>query len=207
MTSTSESNTRSGGYGGASLRLAAGSALLLAGCVTLTPAQQGGVDAIRTFVDATARAYNVPTVYIMVGDYPNTSATYRFGMITVGLRTLTSRNRDVILAHELAHYLLGHDRRTATTSIVERRMEQEKFELDANAKAVEILARVRGMNEDEAIARVHDFLAAAHRRGIWASGHKSACDEITDLLRRFPQYRATTASWECAPPEWATATR
>jgi hypothetical protein len=33
-------------------------------------------------------------------------------------------------------------------------------------------------------------------------GHKSPCEEIADLLARFPRQRAWTASLECAPADF-----
>ena len=76
---------------------------------------------------------------------------------------LRSRHRDSIVAHELAHYLLGHDRPLAGTLTFDRRREQELRELDANAKTIEILVRVkelgtkkRGLVTDDEFRRLAD---------------------------------------------------
>ena len=83
-----------------------------------------------------------------------------------------------------------------------RRAYQER-ELDANAKSVEILERVGGLSEERALKTVYAYLLGVH----WAleryprlnlSGHKPPCVEIADLLARFPDQRAWTASLECA---------
>jgi hypothetical protein len=48
-------------------------------------------------------------------------------------------------AHELGHYVLGHDSVIQqASSQAEYQRVQERRELDANAKAVEILVRVQG---------------------------------------------------------------
>ena len=71
-------------------------------------------------------------------------------------------------------------------------------ECDANAKAVEIMVRL-GMAEDEALRRMHAVLAGTHRfqvrTGRQPTGGHNPCEEIRDLLRRFPNWRETI------PPE------
>lgn len=178
--------------------------LLLAGCVTLTPTQELSVEEIRTFADATARAYGLPRPYILPGDFPNAGATWQRGTLTVNLSTLRSPNRDAIIAHELGHMVLRHEDRLRATTQLDARREQEQREVDANAAAIEILVRVKGVNEADALRAFHRYLAGAHARGAWATGHTTPCEEIADLLRRFPRHRALTASWECAPSEGAS---
>jgi hypothetical protein len=104
----------------------------------------------------------------------------------------------------LGHWLLNHD--TALSRTFERPMTLgewsrmvEPLEKDANAKAVEVLVRVRGYPEATALRLVYVHLEAAHRRGMALLGHASACEEIRDLLGRFPQHRSLTRSWTCAP--------
>ena len=179
-------------------------ALLAAGCVTLTPAQQRGADEVRAMADATARAYRVPRIPVVVGDnVDGVGGTYRRGLFTITTSMLISRHRDSIVAHELAHYLLDHDRPHAGTLALDRQREQEVRELDANAKAVEILARVRRLPEEQALSLVYDHLLAfdrlvAERRTVIPWGHRAPCAEIADLLGRFPGHTAWSAGLECA---------
>jgi hypothetical protein len=117
---------------------------------------------------------------------------------------LTSRHRDSIVAHELAHYLLGHDRPLAGTLTLEWQREQEIRELEANAKAVEILARVRRLPEEQALSLVYDHLLSfnrlvAEQRTVIPWGHRAPCAEMADLLGRFPKYGTWIAGLECAP--------
>jgi Zn-dependent peptidase ImmA (M78 family) len=111
---------------------------LAAGCVTLTPAQQRGADEVRAMADETTRVYAVRRIAVIVGDnMEGVGGTYRGGLFTITTSMLTSRHRDSIVAHELAHYLLDHDRPLAGTLSLDWQREQELRELDANAKAVE----------------------------------------------------------------------
>ena len=104
---------------------------------------------------------------------------------------LGSEFRDAIVAHELAHYLLGHDAPLAGRHRCRPRREREQRELDANAKAVEILVWVKRVPEDQALRMVYSYLLNVHRRlkrspGEDLLGHQPPCDEIADLLRRYP---------------------
>ena len=77
---------------------------------------------------------------------------------------LSSEFRDAIVAHELAHYVLGHDAPLVGATPDARRREVEQRELDANAKAVEILTWVRGVPEDQALRMAYSYLLNVHRR-------------------------------------------
>ena len=63
-------------------------------------------------------------------------------------------------------------------------------ELDANAKAVEILMRAKGMSRTEAVGTIITHLRAAQRavdrRGPITPGHRTPAAEIADLLARYP---------------------
>ena len=161
-------------------------AVLAAGCVSLTPVQQRGAEAVRAMADETARVYRVRRIWVLVGDHvEGVGGTYRGG-----------------IAHELAHYLLDHDRPLAGTLSLDWQREQEQRELDANAKAVEILIRVRGFSEEQALRTIFDHLATFHRlvveqRTVIPWGHRPPCEEIADLLRRFPSYRAWSRGLAC----------
>ena len=86
------------------------------------------------------------------------------------------------MAHELAHYILGHDMPVAGASMGEFQRAQELRELDANAKAVEILMRVKGMTEREAVQMIVAHLTGAQRAedrgGTRARGHRAPTEEI-----------------------------
>ena len=180
-------------------------ALGLAGCVTLTPAEQESSAQVRTLADRTAQVYGLTPIHLLVTQNPNDPpGSFRPGYFAVSTITLTSTFRDAIVAHELGHYVLGHDRplRGATPDELEREYQQR--ELDANAKGVEILIRVAGFSEARALRTMYDYLAGVQ----WAldryprmdlRGHKSPCEEMVDLLTRFPKQKGWTAPLDCAP--------
>ena len=185
---------------------------LAGGCMSLTPAQQQGAEDIRAMADETARVYGVSRIAILVGDnIEGVGGTYRSGLFTISTSMLTSRHRDSIVAHELAHYLLDHDRPLAGTLSLDWQREQERRELDANAKSVEILVRIRRLSEAEALGVVYEHLLAFNRlvvarRTVIPWGHRAPCEEIADLLGRFPKEREWSGGLECTP-DTARATR
>ncbi len=176
--------------------LVAALGLLATGCLTLTPGQQERAAEVRRFADATADAYGASRTRVTIESATNLGigARYRTGNLYLNVRMLGSPHLDAIVAHELGHYLLGHD--TLTAGVVTQadwQRVQEERELEANTMAVEILVRVRGMAQAEAVQALVAFLQAAQRAvdagGAVAAGHRQPVAEIADLLARFPDPR------------------
>ena len=111
---------------------------------------------------------------------------YRQGNFYLNIRMLGSQNLTALVAHELAHYVLGHDTPVSGSSTAEFQRAQELRELDANAKAVEILMRAKGMSRTEAVGTIITHLRAAQRAvdrgGPITPGHRTPAAEIADLL-------------------------
>lgn len=174
-------------------------ALLLAGCVSLTPQQQDKVAEIQRFADRATEVYGKPRVRITIQQATNLNigAIYRQGNVFVNLKMLDSPNLMKTIAHELGHYVLGHSRFIPNAvSQADWQRAQEQKELDANAKAVEILVRAGGMTEPEAVKVVADALrrsedAQARNNLPLTPGHLPASAELADLLSRFPASDAT----------------
>jgi hypothetical protein len=183
--------------------------LLLAGCATLTPPQQESLAEVRALAEETARVYGRAPIHLLVSHDPESPpGSYRRGFFSVSMPVLTSPFRDAIVAHELAHYVLGHEKPLRGTTAAEHERDYQQRELDANAKGVEILTRVAGMSEARALKTMYDYLVGI----LWAleryprlnlRGHKPPCEEIADLLGRFTAQRAWTAALECAPANLA----
>ena len=177
----------------------------LAACSTMTPGQDRSLDEVRAFADETARRYGLQPIHVLVSHDPDSPVgSYRRGFFAVNRLVLSSEFRDAIVAHELAHYVLGHDAPLGGATNDARRREREQRELDANATAVEILVWVRQVPEDQALRMVYSYLLNVHRRllrspGEDLLGHRPPCDEIADLLRRYPRQLVWTAGLECAP--------
>jgi len=179
--------------------------LLLGGCATLTPSQQRSASDVRAFADRTARVYGIAPIHFLVShNVDDPPGSYRRGFFAISALTLDSTFRDAIVAHELAHYVLGHDAPLPGDTLEEMKQAYQQRELDANAKGVEILAKVGGVSDARALKTMYAYLLGVH----WAleryprlnlSGHKPPCEEIADLLMRFPRERAWTAWLECAP--------
>jgi Zn-dependent peptidase ImmA (M78 family) len=122
-------------------------ATVLAGCVSLTPQQEDKVAEIQRFADRATEVYGKPRVRVTIQPATNLNigAFYRQGNFFINVRMLDSANLTKLVAHELAHYILGHDGFIpGAVSQAEWTRGQQQRELDANAKAVEILVRAEG---------------------------------------------------------------
>ena len=174
-------------------------AVALAGCVSLTPQQEDKVAEIQRLADRATAIYGLPRlrIWIQPATNLNIGAIYRQGNIFVNVRMLDSPNLTKLIAHELGHYVLGHDSVISqVASPAEWERAQQQRELDANAKAVEILVRVQGLPEREALRIVMDALRRSQdeqrRYGLpLTPGHLPASAELADLLARYPDAGVT----------------
>jgi hypothetical protein len=146
---------------------------------------------VRRLVGETARAYGVAPLTVVAGPYVRgLAASYRPGLLVIAPPALTGPDRDAIVAHEVAHHVLGHAPPPVRPgSPLDDREEQARRELEANAKSVEILVRVKGWSERTALRAVYDKLLRQHRtfaagQAILAPGHRPPCEEIRDLQQR-----------------------
>lgn len=165
--------------------------LIVGGCVTLTPHQQDTLSGVKRFADATSAAYGLMRIPVTVqpGTNLGIGGVYRQGNFYLSAGALDSGHLTALVAHELGHYVLGHEPTTGV-SMAEMVRAQELRELDANAKAVEILVRAKGMSQPQAVRTMVVYLRSvqnAQNRGQPnAPGHRPPSEEIADLLARFP---------------------
>ena len=174
--------------------------LLSGGCASLIPAEHQPLRDAQAFADATTQAYGGTPIVVFAGPQdPALGAFFKRGRITLNQDLLTSPFLDVLMAHELGHAVLGHEGPVSlkATQFLSQR------ELDANAKAVEILVRIKGKTEAEALRSVLAFLRsvqwafASQQDTVLPVGHPPLCVQIDDLLRRFPDHQHWAASFDC----------
>lgn len=176
----------------------------------LTTEDERNLQEIRDFVKATAQRYGMlapleVSVASWVGSpslpqFANVSAVYTRGAVYLRRQLLTSPTRDLVIAQVLAAEILRSP--SKATSLAEREREQSQLRLDANAHAVGILVQVKGMPEEDALERMYANLIAIRRATAGrplGTGDVSACDQITDLIGRFPRHRERSTGRECAP--------
>ena len=170
--------------------------LVAGGCISLTPAQTDTLADVQRFADATAKAYGLMRIPVSVQPATNLGigGSYRQGNFYLNANALSSGHLTAMVAHELGHYVLGHEP-TSGVSMAELLRAQELRELDANAKAVEILVRAKGMAQPQAVRTMVVYLRSAqnaqNRGQPNAPGHRPPSEEIADLLARYPETAAT----------------
>jgi hypothetical protein len=181
-------------------------ALTLGGCAlapTLSPDQQTGLERARAFLGRAAQVYGLWKPTIVVGPTAGEGAGYSRGVVSIRTSILASAHLEALLAHEAAHWVLGHEPFPFQTTRLDTERRMQEREREANVKAVEILIRVAGYSEETALEKTFDLLDAwrhATERGeeIVPWGHKPPCEEIADLFRAFPQHRQWSQALECA---------
>ena len=179
----------------------------------LAPDEEMSLQQIRDFVGATAQRYRmisplVVSVASWVGNpslpqFASSPAVKSGNQLYLNRRLLRASNRDVVIATALAYEMLRGPGQAS--SLADRERERAQMMLDANARAVDILVRVKGMSEAAALEQVYASLLGLHRAAIASAGPPEPgavrpCDAIGDLLRRYPDSRASFAGRECAPP-------
>jgi hypothetical protein len=192
-------------------------ALLHASCASLTPDQQARLEDWQGFAGRVTAHYGVSDVTFLVGARPGEGGgAVRSGGVMAFPPTMLDplppgQSRDFLLAHELAHWVLGHayvaPADEATFSLW--RDEQQGRELDANAEAVKILMVGRGWSERRAFFHAHAYLWSykrgvdARRHGVPAGHPSDPCVEINDLIQRYPSFPDISDSCPSWPePRW-----
>jgi hypothetical protein len=147
----------------------------------------------RGLTDRNRPAGGCPHCLLVTQNPNDPPGSFRRGYFAVSYRTLTSPFRDAIVAHELGHYVLGHDAPLRGATLDEMERDYQQRELDANAKGVEILIRVAGFSEARALRTMYDYLAGVQ----WA----------LDRRPSVPRVRFRSPSRRLVPPSHRIPTR
>lgn len=166
--------------------------VLVTGCATVPSAPQS----IHNFVQTVPQASGLRIVIAANSRGPVAGYSPTTRVMRLDPSLLQADYLWPAVAHEVAHDVLRH---TEATCPPHRRPACEQ---EANALGVHLLVRGLGMAELEAMTRMYELLRAAlHSDQTDWPGHAPPCDEIRDLLGRFPQHRAHWQDWACAPHE------
>jgi hypothetical protein len=183
------------------------------GTGALTPDEEASLQQVRDFARVTAERYRMVaplevSVASWVGSpslpqYASSPAVYTGGTLYLNRRLLRASNRDLVIATALAYEMLRAPSRA--TTLTDRERERAQIVLDGNAKAVDILVRIKGMSEEAALDQMYAWLLGMHRAALASGrppkpGSPPPCEAIGDLLRRYPGARDWFAGRECAPP-------
>ena len=175
--------------------------LSLGACAGLTSQQSERLSEAQEIANETTKLYGVPHVSVFNYDRlsPNAAAGYagHQGWILLSRSALDDTTFAPVLAHELGHATLGHDYDVVPNAggqrltMADYRKAREQRELDANARAVEIMVRVMKKTEPEAVLMLASYFVDANssRGGLAVglpAGHMHPCDQLRDLAIRFP---------------------
>lgn len=193
----------------------------MSGSTALTPEQVAGLEVVQYLIQETARTHDVPLPVaarvapwvVTTGGLAGAGGASSGGRLYLAPGTLTARHRDALIAAALA-YALVH-RPSQARSLADFDRERRQQFMDAHAKAVEVLVRVKGWPEWTALDAIYEWLLGQHRAGaatqktVIGQGRATPCEEIADLLGRFPQQQEWTAGLACAgrPEPGPTAVR
>ncbi len=181
------------------------------GSVSLTPQQSKSLEALRQMARDAVRIYKlVSSIDVSVRPLASSGLTSFAGtgisyspagrLISVDPGVLGFSHRDALMATVLASIILHSPSKATTLADYER--ERRQAIMESNAKAVEILVRVKGVQQPEAVHAIYTRLLRLHEtpnRGRGSAGELAPCDQIRDLLARFPEHREWSPKPECAP--------
>src|SRR5437762_4982466 len=192
---------------------------LVACAPNLTPRQGAKLREAQEIADRTTDTYSVPRVKVHAASLYDrrTAGVYRDREDWIMLRPEVLDDVDFLSAvtHELGHATLGHKLlggdicdpggppvqglwKCVPMGSPQGKLWLEKMELDANARAIEIMVRVMGMTQSAALRRFAALLvrnANIPARG----GHLGGCRELDDLLSRFPPVTEFPPPQTCWP--------
>ena len=173
-------------------------------CAQLVAAEVGVASQsdVQAFLDRAESVFEAPPIELVtIKNRPGHGPWYRSGRIYFPSALYESPFRFEILAHEFGHHLeRGRHSHPLFGSPAYRQAWQYRREIAAHVRAIDVLVRVEGISDLDALTRIHRLLVALDAGEILGVsyrpyGHKNRCIEAADLLKLFPQYQ--DGSWKC----------
>jgi hypothetical protein len=116
--------------------------------------------------------------------------------LSLASEALESPHRDTLVAAAIAYRLVGRPSRATTLAGYELELRERARE--GNLKAVDVLARAKGLPEDAAVGAVAAWILAQHAAAPDRHTAAMLCEELRDLAVRFPGQAAALPSGRCA---------
>jgi hypothetical protein len=164
------------------------------GAPALTASQRDVAAGAQRLADRIAEIYQVPTVSVLLGPASTSvgASIHRSGVMTVTLALLDFPEtiRDAYIAHEMAHWILGH-----VVGATVKVSDLPQREIDADVKAVEILMRAKHLSQTRAFASVYAQQMASKQsldagQTTPLASHPDPCRKMAALLAAYPAERA-----------------
>jgi hypothetical protein len=174
----------------------------------LRPDQREGLQDVHRLLETGSRAAGTSRPEVRVADwvgapgqtFERAGGVYADGWLFVSPAILTSPHRHALIASAVAQHRGRHPSRARTAD--EFNQERRERLMASNAGAVAVLVEAAGLSERQALEAIYAWLLDQHRAATPgappAPGRAAPCDEIQDLLGRFPQHRAWSAALLCA---------
>jgi hypothetical protein len=162
--------------------------------------------AAQRLADQIAELYRVSPVKVVVEPLAaGQGALIRGnGVMTLSPETLgfPEQIRDAYLAHEMAHWILGHVAGPSVTV-----SEQQQREIDADVRAVEILMRSKSLTQTQAFAAVYAQQMASKQtldegKTVPLASHPDPCRKMSALLVAYPAEQAFVDRLKQNPKAW-----
>ena len=170
------------------------------------PAGEPRLVEVRRLIDAGVRAYGPaaavePSLVAWLGG-ATLPALAGAGAVLSGDRLYLARealeppHRDTLVAAAIAYRLVDRPSRATTLAGYEKELRERT--LEGNAKVVEVLERTKGLPEDGAVGAVAAWLIAQNAAAPDRQTATRLCEELRNLVLRFPRQAAAVPPVRCA---------
>lgn len=131
--------------------------VMVNGCATvLSQTQRDNLALAQALANKAVDTYHARPVTITPAVWlpPRVAARYAYDRIELAPHLLDTPTWFVVLAHELAHHVLGHRQEVTAHSRIELELVMRAMESAANVKAIELMTRAWQVPEEKAFKGV-----------------------------------------------------